>query len=257
MCAGVGTGIVGAGGFCLLLMHMHASSAQAWIGLGVIALIATAAVWRIFNEDAPAGERQKPASRQRQWNADSLRLVLCFSASGLGYIVPATFLPVMAWQRVPSPLVFGWAWPVFGAAAAVAPLLAAGWAQRVGNRRVWILSHGVMALGVALPVFSPAIGTIMIAALLIGATFMINALASMQEAQVVAGRDEAAGLMAAMIAGFATGQIAGPLLLSYFIGPDADFSPALLIAAGALIVSAYALARSGWVNPVAESRLDL
>jgi MFS family permease len=259
VCAGVGTGIVVAGGFCLVLMHMNASSAQAWIGLGVIALIATAAVWRIFNghEDAAPGERQRSASRRWQWNGDSLRLVLCFSASGLGYIVPATFLPVMAWQRVPNPLVFGWAWPVFGVAAAASPLLAAKWAQRVGNRRVWTLSHGVMALGVALPVFSPAIGSIMIAALLIGATFMINALASMQEAQAVAGRDEAAGLMAAMIAGFATGQIAGPLLLSYLIGPDADFSPALLTAAGALIASAYALARTGRAKTATESGADL
>jgi hypothetical protein len=90
----------------------------------------------------------------------------------------------------------------------------------------------------------PSIGSIMIAALLIGDTFMINALASMQEAQSVAGLDGATGLMAAMIAAFATGQIVGPLLLSYLIGPDADFSQALLIAAVALIASAYALSRS-------------
>ena len=246
VCAGVGTGIVVTGAFCLVLMHMNASSTQAWTGLGVIALIATAAVWPIFSgpENATPDKRQRPASRGRQWDADSLLLVLCFGASGLGYIVPATFLPVMAQQRVPNPLVFGWSWPVFGAAAAVTPLLAAGWTLRVGNRRVWTLSHIMMAIGVALPVLSPTIGAIMIAALLIGGTFMINALASMQEAQAVAGRDGATGLMAAMIAAFATGQIAGPLLLSYFIGPDADFSQALLIAAGALIASAYALSRS-------------
>jgi MFS family permease len=246
LCAGVGTGIVVVGGFCLVLMHMNASSAQAWTGIGVIALIATAAVWPIFSgpEDATPGKRQRPAPRGRQWDADSLLLVLCFGASGLGYIVPATFLPVMAQQQVPNPLVFGWSWPVFGAAAAVTPLLAAGWTLRVGNRRVWTLSHIMMAVGVALPVFYPTIGSIMIAALLIGGTFMINALASMQEAQSVAGLDGATGLMAAMIAAFATGQIVGPLLLSYLIGPDADFSQALLIAAAALIASAYALSRS-------------
>jgi len=246
LCAGVGTGIVVVGGFCLVLMHMNASSAQAWTGIGVIALIATAAAWRIFSgpEDATPGKRQRPSPRGRQWNADSLLLVLCFGASGLGYIVPATFLPVMAQQQVPNPLVFGWSWPVFGAAAAVTPLLAAGWTLRVGNRRVWTLSHIMMAVGVALPVFSATIGSIMIAALLIGGTFMINALASMQEAQSVAGLDGATGLMAAMIAAFATGQIVGPLLLSYLIGPDADFSQALLTAAAALLASAYALSRS-------------
>jgi MFS family permease len=246
LCAGVGTGIVVVGGFCLVLMRMNASSAQAWTGIGVIALIATAAVWPIFGgpEDAMPGKRQRPASRGRQWDADSLLLVLCFGASGLGYIVPATFLPVMAQRQVPNPLVFGWSWPVFGAAAAVTPLLAAGWTLRVGNRRVWTLSHIMMAVGVALPVFSPTIGSIMIAALLIGGTFMINALASMQEAQSVAGLNGATGLMAAMIAAFATGQVVGPLLLNYLIGLDADFSQALLIATAALIASAYALSRS-------------
>jgi Na+/melibiose symporter-like transporter len=244
VCAGVGIGIVVTGGFCLMLMHLNASSAQAWIGLGVIALVATAAVWRIFNadEDALARERQQ-SPRRLQWDADSLRVVLCFGASGLGYIVPATFLPVMARQHIPNPLVFGWAWPLFGAAAALSPLLAARWALRGGNRRVWILSHLVMALGVALPVISSAIGVIMIAALLIGATFMINALAGMQEAQAVGGPDGAASLMAAMIASFGIGQMVGPLLLSHAAGPDADFSAALLVAAAALIASAYALLR--------------
>ncbi|TMA11094.1 MAG: YbfB/YjiJ family MFS transporter, partial [Deltaproteobacteria bacterium] len=100
--------------------------------------------------------------------------------SGFGYIIPATFLPAMARQLVPDPLVFGWSWPVFGAATAVAPLATAGCARIVGNRRLWILSHLVMALGVALPVLWPAIGGILIATLLVGSTFTVNAMASMQ-----------------------------------------------------------------------------
>jgi hypothetical protein len=168
--------------------------------------------------------------------------VLCFGASGFGYIIPATFLPVMAWQLISDSLVFGWSWPVFGAAAAVSPLATVGWARVTGNRRLWILSHLVMAFSVALPVWWPTIGGIMIAALLIGATFMVNAMASMQEAQAVAGPD-AAGLMAAMIASFAAGQIVGPVSVSYMVGADADFSRPLLIASLVLVGSAYALYR--------------
>jgi predicted MFS family arabinose efflux permease len=245
LCAGAGVGIVLAGGLCLALMHVNANSAQAWVGLGMLALILTATVWPTFSdyENGAPGKRQQP-QHGRRWDAAWLQLVLCFGASGLGYIVPATFLPVMAQQRISDPLVFGWSWPIFGAAAAVSPLLVAGWALAVGNRRVWTLSHLVMALGVALPVFWPAISGIMIAALLIGGTFMINALVSMQEAHAVAGPNGSTRLMAAMIAAFGTGQIAGPLLLSYAEGPDANLSPALLIAAAALSASAYALSRS-------------
>src|SRR5207249_1816994 len=160
------------------------SSARAWIGLGMISLIATAGIWRIFgsDKDPTTKEGQQLTARRWRWDIDSLRLVLCFGASGFGYIIPATFLPVMARQLIPDPLVFGWSWPLFGAAAAVSPLATAGWVRIVGNRRLWVLSHLVMAVGVAIPVWWSAIGGLMIAALLIGAAFMVNALASMQEA---------------------------------------------------------------------------
>ena len=146
----------------------------------------------------------------------------------------------MARELIPDPLVFGWSWPIFGVAAALAPLATAGLARLLGDRRLWILSHLVMALGVALPVWWSTIGGIMISALLVGSTFMINAMTSMQEARTVGGA-RATSLMAAMIASFATGQIVGPVSVSYMVGADADFSMPLLIASFILVASAYAL----------------
>ena len=131
---------------------------------------------------------------------------------------------------------------VFGAAAALSPLAAAVWARRVGNRHLWILGQLVMALGVALPVSWPAIGGVMVAALAVGGTFMAITLAGMQEARAVAG-PHATGLMAGMTSAFATGQIAGPLLVSSMVGADADFSQPLLVACLLLVASAYVLSR--------------
>jgi len=244
--AGVGTGIAVAGGSCLVLMQASASSAQAWIGLGTLALVGTAAVWRAFGADAGAdadtgtNEGRHPTTRGHQWDADSVRLVLCYGAFGFGYIVPATFLPVMARRLVHDPSVFGWSWPVFGAAALVSPLAAAAWARRVGHRRLWMLSHLVMALGVAFPILWPVIGGVMIAALLVGGTFMVITLAGMQEARAVAG-PRATGLMAAMTAAFGTGQIVGPMSVSSMVDPTADFSKPLLVACVLLVASACAL----------------
>ena len=67
-----------------------------------------------------------------------------------------------------------------------------------------------MAAGVVLPLAWPSIGGIMTSALLVGSTFMVNGMASMQEAKAIAG-PHATGLMAATIASFAAGQILGPL----------------------------------------------
>lgn len=243
--AGVGTGIAVAGGFCLMLMRVGASSAQAWITLGVLSLGVTAVIWPTFvvGDNASSGDGRRPTERAHRWDADSVRLVLCYGAFGFGYIIPATFLPVMARQAIQDPLIFGWSWPAFGAAAAASTLAAAVSRGFVGNRSLWIVNHLVMALGVALPVFWPGIVGIMLAALFVGSTFMVITMVGMQEARHVAGQ-RATGLMAVMTSAFATGQIAGPIFVSYVVGADGDFSEALLVACVLLVASAYALFQS-------------
>jgi predicted MFS family arabinose efflux permease len=239
--AGVGTGIAAAGALCLALMHAAASSAQAWIALGILSLAFTAAVWPILGDGSSSGASARSGGSRLRWDAESVRLVLCYGAFGFGYIIPATFLPVMAKQVVQDPAVFGWAWPVFGAAAAVSTLAAAARPRFVAGRRLWILGQLVMAFGVALPVFSPGIVGIMLAALLVGGTFMVITMAGMQEARLVAG-DHARALMAAMTSAFALGQIGGPLSVSLVVRADRGFAPALLAAAALLAASACALA---------------
>src|SRR6195256_1777700 len=120
------------------------------------------------------------------WDRESLRLVLCYGAFGFGYIIPATFLPVMAKQAIADPAVFGWSWPVFGAAAIGSTLGAAILRGFIPNRRLWIASHLVMALGVALPIVWSGITPIMLAALCVGGTFMVITMVGMQEARSVA-----------------------------------------------------------------------
>ena len=241
---GVGAGIAAAGLLCVALMECGAGSASAWVQLGAIALAGTAAIWPALREDGDAGGALAPrrAADRFRWDRDAVRLVLCHGILGLGYIIPATFVPAMARTLVPDPLVFGWAWPIFGVAAMASTLVAGAAIRVVGNRRLWALSQFVMAAGVAAPVLWPTMGGIMVAALLVGGTFMVSTMGGMQEAQIVAG-PHATRLMAAMTAAFAAGQIAGPLLVATGVGPHGDFSRPLSIACLLLLVSAGALAR--------------
>lgn len=243
--AGVGTGIAVTGVFCVALMQRSAASPVAWQGLGVIALVGTMAIWRILRPDDDGSGKQgrRQAGQGYRWDFDSVRLVLCYGAFGFGYIIPATFVPAMARELVKDPLVFGWSWPIFGIAAALSTLVAAAGSRFVGNRRLWAASHLVMALGVSAPAMWPTIGGVMIAAFLVGGTFMVNTMGGMQEAQTVGG-PHATSLMAVMTAAFATGQIGGPLLVTYTVGSNGDFSRPLFIACLALVVSAVALSRS-------------
>jgi predicted MFS family arabinose efflux permease len=242
--AGVGTGIAAAGAVCLALMYMAASAAQAWLVLGVLSLVFAAAVWPVVDDGDVPGDAPLPGARGLDWTRESTRLVLCYAAFGFGYIIPATFLPAMAKQAIADPLVFGWSWPVFGAAAAASTIAAAGLSRIVGNRRLWSLSHLVMAFGVAIPVVVPGIGGIMAAALLVGGTFVVATMAGMQEARRVAG-ERARALMAAMTSAFALGQIAGPLAVSAVARTDGGFGSALLCAAALLAASGFALLPRG------------
>jgi hypothetical protein len=99
-----------------------------------------------------------------------------------------------------------------------------------------------MAVGVVLPVLVPGMAAIFVAALSVGGTFMVVTMAGMQEARRVAGT-RARGLMAAMTAAFALGQIAGPLLVSGLAALRGGFSGALAFAALLLAASAWTLTK--------------
>jgi predicted MFS family arabinose efflux permease len=244
--SGVGTGIFVAGGACLVVMAVHAGSADAWLALGVISIAVTAAIWPLVKA-GPYSNAAPALAPPDLWSPDFRRLVLCYGAFGFGYIIPATFLPAMAKKIVEDPLLFGWAWPVFGAAAALSTIFAARLKQAVSHRAVWIAGHLVMALGIVLPLVVPGLWGILTAALLVGGTFMVVTMAGMEEARRVAG-PHARALMAAMTSAFALGQILGPVIVSLLIPSTGGFAPALILAAAVLVLSASLLLRKEAVH---------
>ena len=242
--AGVGTGIALAGLTCLALMRLHTTSARAWLVLGIASLLVTIMIWPVFGAgDRPTVPARRGVSPALAWDGEWLRLTLCYGAYGFGYIIPATFLPVMARQAIADPGVFGLSWPIFGAAAVASTMLVSRLRGRVTYRRLWIGCHLVMALAIALPVVWPGITTTILAALGVGGTFLVVTMVGMQEARDVAG-ERATALMAAMTSAFALGQIVGPILASATHGRDGNFSAALLVACGTLLISAWGLSQT-------------
>ncbi len=238
--AGVGAGIGGAGFLCLVLMARGANATEAWLALGILSLGVTAALWPVLGMagPAPVGRTTVPAYR---WTTDARCLVACYGAFGYGYIIPATFVPVMAKAAVGDPRLFGWAWPIFGLTAAASTLLAARARAATSERALWRRSVLAMALGVAAPVLVRGAPGVLLAALLVGGTFMVITMAGMQEARRVAA-ERAPVLMAAMTSAFAAGQIAGPLSVPLLVR-YAGFPGALLLASAVLVLSAALLPR--------------
>jgi len=240
---GVGLGTALAGGLCLVFLQQQWLSDRAWVAFGSVALLLSLAAWHVYSEqEAPTGPGHTGPPAPRRRDPDQFRLIACYGCFGFGYIIPATFLPAMARQALDDPVVFGWAWPVFGLAALFSSLAAGTLSARHSNRGLWILSHLIMAFGVAVPIAWSGIGAITLSAFCVGGTFMVATMAGMQEARRVA-PDRASSLMAAMTAAFAIGQILGPLLVSAVANKAWGLEFSLAAASGLLTLSAAALYR--------------
>jgi MFS family permease len=242
--AGVGIGIAATGLMCLLLAKLHQTASTSWLTIGGFAILFTVAVWRSYAEPAGISRTADPAvPAVTEWGMQGILLIVAYGLFGFGYIIPATFLPVMARNALPDPSLTVWCWPLFGTFAAISVLFAGPLANWLGNRRLWAVCHLILAFGVALPALFRGLLPVMLGALCVGGTFMIITLAALQEAKAVAPQKPAA-LIAAMTSAFALGQILGPLAVPFLSHRSGDFTLVLLISAGFMTVSAAILMKA-------------
>lgn len=234
--AGVGSGIAVAGLHCLVAGTLQTSPASLWLQLGMLAaLMALPVAWVLAR--VPTAALPAPATAESKVPMGSSKgLVLCYGVMGFGYILPATFLPVLARAVVDDPLLFGLAWPVFGLTAAVSTWLAGWWMRHASRLQVWACCQALMGLGALLPGVWPGGFSIAASALLVGGTFMVITLVGVQEIRARAVHAPAAAV-GRMTAAFATGQIAGPVASALLL-----YVPALRAQGLALALQAAALA---------------
>jgi MFS family permease len=240
--SGVGLGIAGAGLYCLLPAGPAPSSPRMWVGLaglaGLASLLPLAVGWRLpVYMAASPGHGQAPAAAPAPPRP---------TAGLIGYILPATYLPALARQLVDDPQVFGLAWPLFGAAGALSTVLVSWRLGRVNRLALWAAASLAMAIGVLLPVFWTTLGGVALAALLVGGTFMVMTMVAMQEARARA-EARATQVLGRMTAGFAAGQLLGPLanaaIAAYAQSEAAALHLALGVAAAGLLASSFYLWR--------------
>jgi MFS family permease len=208
--AGVGLGIAFAGLFCIVAARPGVPASRLWLGLGALAALSIIAPTYLVGRPLPTLTAHTLTPLTDGAVGPYKGLVICYGALGFGYILPATFLPALAREVVDNPQLFGLAWPVFGFAAALSTVATARFFGRVNRLRVWAVSHLVMATGIVMPSLWLTPGTIAIAALCVGSTFMVVTMIGMQEARARAPANPTA-LLGLMTAAFAIGQLSGPL----------------------------------------------
>jgi len=210
---GVGLGITLTG--VLAWLGGGQSAMALWIELGALAsagaVLAMAGMQsRSHAVSAPASASVPPSAAGD--GRGNIVLVICYSIFGFGYIIPATFLPTMARQLTSDPRIFGLAWPIFGLAATLSVAAVSGYLSAWPRARLWALAQASMALGTLLPLFLESLWSIAVCAVLVGGAFMVATMAGLQLARARMPANPTP-LLGRMTAGFAAGQIVGPLMV--------------------------------------------
>lgn len=241
--AGVGSGIALAGLHCLVAATAGVRSASLWLQLGGLALVlALPVVWVVarLTDTGSAGRLNGASAASPVDDGNTRGIVVAYGIMGFGYILPATFLPVLARGVVDDPRVFGLTWPIFGATAALSTLVAARLLQGSSRLQTWAACQLLMGVGVLLPVIWSNAWTITFSALLVGGTFMIITLAGVQEMRArAASPAHAATLVGRITAAFALGQIIGPMVATLLLRASSQ-GLALALATGAAALFATA-----------------
>jgi predicted MFS family arabinose efflux permease len=220
-------------------------SEAGWIGLGVLAVVLVAAIWRVFDDGelpaaaasaaAPVAAAGRPASASVR--SDAAWLVALYGLAGFGYIITATFLPVIARQALPGSPWPDYFWPLFGLAIIPGALIGARAPAHWDNRLLLAAAYALQALGVLLSVAWPTIAGFALGSLLLGMPFTAITLFAMRDARRLRG-NAAAGLIGYATASYGVGQIIGPLFAAPLAQRTGSFQLPLLVAAAALALGA-------------------
>jgi len=272
MFAGPGAGIVASGLLAHELVGLRRTAADAWLVFGIAACVLTAFVWRTFRTSAsassasaaPAASAPTPSPSPAPLPVEHGRvevatLAFAYGLSGFGYIVTATFLPVIA--RAALPADSPWLdlfWPIFGAGVIVGALLATRVRVSGDLRLVIAAAYVLQAIAIAIGVGVPTAAGFAIGSLLLGLPFTAITYFALQEVRRLRPAHVAAttGLVTVL---WSIGQAAGPPMVAALLRGAGDnagiaFTRSLAIAAAALVVGAviFVVASRAWPLQRAE-----
>ncbi|MFN7152152.1 MAG: YbfB/YjiJ family MFS transporter [Acidovorax sp.] len=256
---GPGLGIVLTGLSASAMVALQWPAAAGWAVFGVLSLGLCAAIWPVLHGVALAPSAAGAAHASGgalpghgPWARTGL--TLAYGLAGLGYIVTATFLPVIARAALPAgspwPDLF---WPLFGAGVALGAALStrtpAAWDRR------WLLmaAYAVQAAAIALSLVWPGPAGFALGSLLLGLPFTAITFFALQEARRVwpSAGDSFPGLLTAA---YGIGQIAGPPMVAWMLHRTATqgegFVYGLAVAAAALVLGAALYAGMAWRWPL-------
>ena len=249
---GPGLGIVVTGLPTGAMVAAGWSAAAGWATFAALAALLCAAIWRVLRGGEAPGQSAGPAAAVSVPAPAAQRALhaVAYGLAGLGYIVTATFLPVIARAALPAgsawPDLF---WPVFGAGVALGAFLSTRIAPHRDRR--WLLAGAYLlqAVGIALGLLWPGPAGFALGSLLLGVPFTAITFFALQEARHQ-WPQAGAGFTGLLTALYGIGQIAGPPMAAALLAQAGSraqgFDWALGVAGSVLVLGAALYAFMAW-----------
>ena len=174
------------------------------------------------------------AQSTRLFDRASTPLFFSYAGAGLGYILPLTFLPMLASLQLEADsfLVDG-SWLIVALATLPAPWIWNKLGARLGDAFALRLNYIVQLLGVLAVLLLPAAWGIVLCALLVGSTFLGTVLLTQRLARTLHPH-QGPRLSAGLVALYGFTQLAGPWLTSQWLAANGTLHGAFWLGAGAL-----------------------
>lgn len=249
--SGPGIGIIASGTLVAALHGAGLDSARWWLASGVASIAVIALVWRTL--DAPSAPAATTTKSDARGAVPTWPLVAIYGLFGFGYVIPATFLPLIADAQLHLPALREWFWPLYGVATVLATLLLGALPAPRSNYAGLAGCCLSMLLGTVLCLYWPSRAGLALGTVLEGAAITPVVMFTMREAARLAPRDPTR-LIGALTVAFGIGQIVGPpvaaTLAAHRHGFAAPLELAALAAVLALAIALSRLRRGGPLNAV-------
>lgn len=233
--AGVGIGIAGSA----LLVAGLAAGGVGWRGLwlasGALALLALLAVLRLVPAEQEPPPAPRPAGRARP-NPRLVALILAYGLFGFGYVITATFISTLVRLTPALQWLEPYVWLTVGLAGIPSVAVWGGIARRIGNGRAFAVACLVESIGVAFSVLGEGAVAVLLAAILLGGTFVAITAVGLVHARSLSAGDPRRSI-ALMTAAFGLGQMVGPSFAGFAYGIGQSFTLPTLVASAALLLA--------------------
>jgi MFS family permease len=245
--SGVGLGIVAA---ATVVPGLAAHGlVPAWLGLGCICALLTAASWNYWRvtpavvpAPAPAVSLARTSGAWQGFSAPVMLLCLAYTLNAIGYLPHTLFWADYITRELHRPLAAaGFFWGCFGIGAACGPYLTGLLADRFGLARTLGVGFTLKAVGVALPLVATGTPALLVSSVLVGFFSPGIVGAASSYAFEIGGAERHRRNWTAMNLCFSLAQAGGASAMVALMGGRASYAVLFWISSFALAVSALCI----------------